>query len=182
MPPENLCSLNFMAQILSGKKFAFFQFEVCHFRLAFPRSITIKLLAQKIEGNEGVLRYLPDKPAKNVSKEYLVTVINTYQPSFLPNLIKEIEAQKAVKAKAKEPEVIELTPDMADLLEKMQGLTLGRINPRSLSNMRVGAKKSTRREFTARQELMTVFDNTEVRRNDCAYIHAASKLTRRHFL
>ena len=74
--------------------------------------------------------------------------MNTFDPAFLPALVKEVEEEKSLRsAKNKADDYIELSAEVTDLLGKLQGLSIGHYNPRSLASMRANTKKRTRRQY-----------------------------------
>ena len=104
-----------MGKILASKKRAFLNFEVCPVKVEYPKKITMKVVLKKCEEFPGLLQYLPDDYAKHVSKDYLFTLVNTWDPSFFPTIVEEVSKKLALKNPAK-PQFVELSKDMMDLL------------------------------------------------------------------
>lgn len=48
------------------------------------------MILDKVKLSPAALRYLPDHPDTHVTKDYLVTVVNTIDPSFLTAIIEEL--------------------------------------------------------------------------------------------
>ena len=93
LPPESLCTLQFMGQILSGTKKAFQVFEVCPINVStkIQKVLTIDLVCKKIAASPDILQYLPDEPTTHVTKNFLYAIINTLDLIFFPNAEIEIE-------------------------------------------------------------------------------------------
>ena len=166
LPPEHLCTLGFMGQILSAKKKAFLNFEVCPIKVDYPKKITLKLVVAKVATLKGLLRFLPDDYQKHVTKDYLFTLVNTYDPSFFPTITEEVERAKTVKNTEK-PQLVELDVEMLELLKKMQDFNIAKVNPRSLTALKVNARKRTRKAFEADAELTTMIDTKSARAKEC---------------
>jgi hypothetical protein len=94
-----------MGDILKKKKLAVHKFEVIPYALdrKYEKILTIKRLVTIAKGNKVLEKYLPDDADKHVTKEWLVSLINTIDQSLFPKLIQEIDAQN-VKSKPRKLE------------------------------------------------------------------------------
>jgi hypothetical protein len=97
-----------------------------------------------IEPNQAAKAYLPDNPANHVNKDYLITVINTLDPQFLPKLITEIEEKKLFKPKHVE-EHFQVDKEMFELLQSLNCFSLEHINLQSLSSIKSGNQLKRKR-------------------------------------
>jgi hypothetical protein len=50
------------------------------FTAEYSNVLTIKRILAAISDQPNVLRYLPDNPAAHVSRQYLITIVNTLDP------------------------------------------------------------------------------------------------------
>lgn len=82
------------------------------------RILTISLLLKKIEKNTKIQKYLPDEPAKHITKEFLLGVLNTLSPDFMHKVIGEVEEHLAKNKKQKPPNEIQIDTGMLELLRK----------------------------------------------------------------
>ena len=67
-----------------------------------------------LQSDEKFMRYFPKKMAKGrvPDREYFFNLVNTFQPSYLQQIIKHANSQRnSVEAEAMEKEVIEITDD-----------------------------------------------------------------------
>ena len=81
-----------------------------------------------------------------MSKEFLLSIINTLDVHFFPSVEKEIErklqAKKNPTHKIEEKIVIE--PHMLELLRKFEAFRIGKPNPRALAGIKTQSRKRTR--------------------------------------
>jgi hypothetical protein len=136
-----------MGLILRGEKKAYSNFEVVPVKVDYPHIITIKRVLEKVSGFNQLRKYLPDNATSVITKDYLFTLVNTWDPSFFPRVTAEVESGSMIK-KPIRPLFVELAPDMVELLQKLQHFHIGVTNPRSLAGLKVGSKKRTRKEHT----------------------------------
>lgn len=95
LPNSEMCTLEFMSKLLSGKKKAFQMFEICLVSVPtrVKKFLTIDLLMSKLEDNFTIMSYLPDDARTHINKEYLYTIVNTLDANFFPTVEREIEAK-----------------------------------------------------------------------------------------
>ena len=60
----------------------------------YSRVLTISRLLDKVGNDQSILRYLPDNPKSHVTQLFLYTILNTLDPSFIPNAQAEIDQMK----------------------------------------------------------------------------------------
>lgn len=98
LPCYSQCTLSYLRDILSGKKSVLFRYEVIPVEVPYPQIITLKSVLEKVKEDQFVLQYLPDDPAKHVTKVWLFNVINSIDPSFFTRLVTEVEKNKVKPA------------------------------------------------------------------------------------
>lgn len=94
LPPENIITVEFLAKILKGTKKAFRNWEVIPVHVPYKNKITMKLVFAKIAGVETILRYLPDDPSIHCTRDYLYTIVNTFDPQFFMTFIQGVERHR----------------------------------------------------------------------------------------
>ena len=80
LPPWRIVTVDFMGKILKGKKKAFRNWEVIPVRVPFKNRITMKFVNSKITDVASIQSYLPDEPATHCTREYIFTIVNTFDP------------------------------------------------------------------------------------------------------
>jgi len=60
----------------------------------YKQMITIKIVCDKIKGHASILSHLPNDPEFHVTRDYLFTIVNSFDHSFFKNAIEEIENKK----------------------------------------------------------------------------------------
>jgi hypothetical protein len=103
---------------LKGTKRAYSNFEVVPIKVDFPHVITIKRVLKQVGENATFKKFLPDNATNSITKAYLFTLVNTWDPSFFPRLMAEIEAS-AITKKPEKPQYVEMTPEMLEVLTRM---------------------------------------------------------------
>jgi hypothetical protein len=120
---------------------------------------------------------LPDNVCVQARKDYLFTLINTFDPNFFPRLIDEVENLKLAKNPRK-PQTVEISDDMLQLLQRFSDIQLHRSSARSLASLKMpNRSKRTRREFDTGMTFHTLIDQAEERRTKCkdARVNTSSK-------
>ena len=161
-----MCGLDYMQGILAGRVKVLHNFEICRTRVPYPQTITKKLVIEKVQDNDVIKKYLPTDPNRQASKEWLFDVVATLDPTFFPKLVKEVEASKVKKA-GKPESMVEVTPEMLELIEKFQSFSISKTNSRSLAGLGTGRsmKKRNRKEYTRERDFATRFEAREDRVN-----------------
>ena len=108
LPPQDRCSLEFMGQILKGKKKALKNRQLVPVRVLNRTYITVDKVLKQIKGNPKFMDYLPDKP-KTAGRTFIFNLVNTIEPSYFPNALEEIEHLQIAKSKKAKDEYIECT-------------------------------------------------------------------------
>lgn len=94
LPPFNLCSFEFLNQIMSKKKLVFKNVEVKISNVPQYKALTTERIYNMAYSSDRAKRYLPDPErvsSKRSSREYLCNIMNTLDEHFFQQAIKEIE-------------------------------------------------------------------------------------------
>lgn len=102
---------------------------------------------QKVIANKEMLKYLPDSPDTTVTKDYLLTIINSLDVGFFPKVVDEIEQIMPHKPKHTNA-VVEISPGMYETLKQISYTVKIRNSKHSLKGMVKGARtpKRTRKD------------------------------------
>ena len=111
LPPQDRCSLEFMGQILKGKKKAIKNRNMVPVRVSNRTYITVDKVLKQIRSNPKFMVYLPDKP-KTAGRTFIFNVVNTIDPTYFPSALEEIEHLHIAKTKKSKDEFIECTQEM----------------------------------------------------------------------
>lgn len=130
-----------MAKILKGTKKAFRNWEVIQVRVPYKNKITMKLVFKKIAGVDSIIKYLPDDPITHCNRDYLYTIVNTFDPQFFMSCIDGVERHRLKNRASKEEQVVEMDPQMLKVMERLSDFNIGHQNPRSLAMMKIDSKK-----------------------------------------
>ena len=105
---------DFLKEILTNQK-ALLRLDQVK-RISVPQfdELSVIKLWPMLQSDEKFMRYFPKKMAKGrvPDREYFFNLVNTFQPSYLQQIIKHANSQRnSVEAEAMEKEVIEITDD-----------------------------------------------------------------------
>lgn len=89
------CSLAYLAAILQKKKLAFQVWETTPVNIPsrIARVLTLERLLSKVKDNAHVMLYLPDDPRTHAPKEFVTTVLNSIDSSFMKRCQDEVVAK-----------------------------------------------------------------------------------------
>ena len=73
---------------------------------------------EKVGKEKFALSYLPDAPSSHVSLDFLYTVLNTLDSNFFIRVVDEFDAKYGAKLGKKPEKVLEVVPEMLNLLER----------------------------------------------------------------
>jgi len=77
----------------------------------------IKFVSEKVAVIPTILRYLPDSPQSTCSRDYLFTILNTFDPELFLTCINKVEALCKVNRASKKEETVEIDPEMLKVME-----------------------------------------------------------------
>ena len=109
------------------------------------RYLTIDRVLEKLKDQPVALRYLPDEPRTHVTREYLYTVVNTLDCSFLPAAQKEIEQQHLARLTKKEDKTIAIDEQILSVIEDFAKLNVSRSSKSSLGGITGAPRKRARK-------------------------------------
>lgn len=100
MQSEAYSTINFMKDILSGKKKFFRRNEIKPVLVPMNPALSVKRVIEMVKKSKLIMNYLPNANElchERISREYLFTIINTLDPDFFPGAIAELEERIAKK-------------------------------------------------------------------------------------
>ena len=115
VPAKAFCTMEFMGQVLKGKKKLFTMDQIRPVSVPFQRKITIQAIAEKIGDREDIMVFLPDNYKQNINRDFLFNVVNTAVPTFFPRVVAELERVASLERKDKD-EKVDIDPQMYELL------------------------------------------------------------------
>lgn len=107
--------------MLSKTKRVFTTSQIAIPNLPDLQCLSIKKLLEVAKKCGTTQLYLPDLEdlqPKKVSKRFIAAIINTVDPAFMKDALKQYEADRMTNKEKKEAKIIEIDPEMLDLLQK----------------------------------------------------------------
>ena len=121
MPELRNCSLEFLKDILAGKKRYFMLHEVIIVRVPICPELTVEKILARVQAHKEIMQYLPDPPDKGkyyVERHFLFTIINTLDRRFFKEALAEIGVHRAHKSAEEEKAFVEIDPHIFELIEQ----------------------------------------------------------------
>ena len=123
---------------------------------------------KKIAGVDSIIKYLPDDPITHCNRDYLYTIVNTFDPQFFMSCIDGVERHRLKNRASKEEQVVEMDPEMLKVMERLSDFNIGHQNPRSLAMMKIDSKKKRKRaDVQCDFEIDTMISANIARREVC---------------
>lgn len=119
LPPYRLCGFDFLKDILRRKKSVFKTNEIVIPNLPVLQHLSVQKLIDKAKKNATVMQYLPDEEsltAKRTNKQFIAAIINTLDPRFIPDALKQHADSKLNKSSRGQPATIEIDKEMLEVL------------------------------------------------------------------
>ena len=120
------------------------------------KTLSLKHVLQYAVSDRKISGYLPDlivDSEPHVDREFVFTIVNTCDPSYFPAQLARIEKEKLDSAQRLEEDVIEVRPEIMQLLEQFGASAFKSANKascaRSLALLKKKGKKRSRAEFEA---------------------------------
>jgi hypothetical protein len=127
LPPERDCPIDFLRDILTGKKKYFKNNDIPYFHMQKLEHITIKNVMKKVYDVPDVRIYLPDyrtKPEKHMNRDYLFAILNKLDPSYFNRVTTEVESRRKPKpADENKIETISVKQELFDVLKSIRHMT-----------------------------------------------------------
>jgi len=118
LPIETMVPTAFLMQVLDGSKQVYDIDAVLAISIPVNRFTTKKKLARLIELNHELKAYFPDNPITHCDRQFMVDVINTYDPEFFKGALEEVNTFLLENAKKKN-QTVPLSSRMYGILQKM---------------------------------------------------------------
>ena len=137
LPEYRNCSLEFLKDILAGKKRYFMLHEVVIVRVPICPELTVEKILQRVQPYKEIMQYLPDPPEKGkyyVERHFLFTIINTLDRRFFKEALAEIGEHRAHKREEEDKGCVEIDSHLFELIEQCQS---------RMSGQRLAASKRT---------------------------------------
>jgi hypothetical protein len=148
-----VCTIDFLRQILDGRKQYFLNKEVPYIYMQKMERVTVKNVLDKVYERPEVRVYLPDytdHADKYMNRDFLFSIVNKLDPTFFTRVTSEVGVRRRAKqAEVKETQ-IEIKPDLLKILQEAQREYRQREshgNARALQSMLASKKKRKRREM-----------------------------------
>ena len=93
--------MEFIKDVLSGKKSFFLQKDIRMMKIPKCPEITVDRVLQQVRGIKEIMKYLPDIPLAGkyyIEREFLFSVVNTVDPDYFRLALAELEARRSVKS------------------------------------------------------------------------------------
>ena len=93
--------MEFIKDVLSGKKSFFLQKDIRMMKIPKCPEITVDRVLQQVRGIKEIMKYLPDIPLVGkhyIEREFLFSVVNTVDPDYFRLALAELEARWSVKS------------------------------------------------------------------------------------
>jgi hypothetical protein len=100
LPPKRLCSIQFLRDILSGKKKYFYTHDIAMINVCRIEHLTVKSVLDKIYNMPDVRVYLPDfdtEPEKRINRDYLFAIVHKLDPSFFKRVTEELHTKQRLR-------------------------------------------------------------------------------------
>lgn len=93
--------MEFLKDVLSGKKSYFLQKDIRIMKIPKCPEITVDRVLQQVKGQKDVMKYLPDIPLAGkhyIERDFLFSIVNTVDPDYFRSALAELEARRTVKS------------------------------------------------------------------------------------
>ena len=90
LPCESMITTEFMVQVLRGEKHTFKIDEIETIHIPVNRYTSKPRLEKLAQLNPDLMKYLPGDPKTQCDRQFLIDIINTYDPAFFRGAIAEI--------------------------------------------------------------------------------------------
>ena len=127
--------------------------------MAIPRykSVTIKTMTHFCLNHSVLKKYLPtleDNDDPHIDRRFLVSIINTVDPTYFPHKLRQIEDQRKLANERVQKDLIEVQPEILTLLETYGSSHIRYKNSpgaaRAFAALKTSAKKRTYANFAAK--------------------------------
>lgn len=159
LPPKHMCTIEFLKQILQGKKSYFLNHDVPYVYVQKLERLTIKNVMEKVYDVPEVRQYLPDYPEhadRYMNRDFLFSIVNRIDSSFFRRVTSEIGARRKEKKAEEKPQTLEIQPDLLRILKEAQQeirMRESHGDRRAMTSMLTSTKKRKRRELDQEHKL-----------------------------
>ena len=145
LPPYHLTSMEFLKEVLAGRKRVLLRSQIKPVSVPVTRYITTARVLALAKQEPRIMQYIPDRPnlrACHVSREFLFNIVNTLDSEFFPEVLNQVEKYRTEGKGSKKPRLVEIDPEMAELFEKLKGTFYRKPGGRSMmGNLLTTSKK-----------------------------------------
>lgn len=123
LPRLRNCSMEFIKDILCGKKKYFLQKDILWLRVPMCPELTVDKVMMQVKEHNQVMAYLPDLPLNGklyVERDFLFAIVNTVDKNYFREALAEIETRRTTAYGQPGSGLIEIDKDLLELLESMQ--------------------------------------------------------------
>ena len=146
LPERRFCSMEFIRALLNGRKRYFKNDELRKVKVPRYKQLTYQRVIEHCAGKPTVMSYLPNQRLDGeptCDRDFLFTILNTLEPEYFPEQLREVEEEKKQRLQSKSEDVIEVKPEILELINAfdfpMKASSKG--SSRALCLLKMGAKK-----------------------------------------
>ena len=140
--------MEFLRALLNGRKRYFKNDSVRKVNVPRYKQLTLSKVLDHCIAKPELLRYIPNFPMGgevHVDRDFLFTIVNTLDPQFFPAQLRAIEEVKREKCANVEEDIIEVKPEIMELLNAFDcPLKSSRGSSRALCMLKKNSKKRRR--------------------------------------
>ena len=151
--------MDFLREILSGKKKYFLQSEISHIIVPTFPELTVARVIKMVREHKSVMQYLPtvsEDGKQYIERDFLFDIVNTCDPKFFRDALAELEARRGAKAAEEQKSFVEIDSNIFNLLQQCQSRLTGSkmaSSKRAMHALTSGAPMRQKPKRTPVQEL-----------------------------
>ena len=92
--------MNFIKDILCGKKKYFLRREIISLKVPTCPELTVKIVMEQVKAHQQIMVYLPDfknGATINIDRDFLFCILNTIDQQYFRQALAEIETRRTAK-------------------------------------------------------------------------------------
>ena len=144
LPERRYCTMEYIRALLNGRKRYFKNDELRKVKVPRYKQLTFTKVLDYCSGKPTMMSYLPNQRLDGeptCDREFLFTILNTLDPDYFPAQLRAVEEEKKEKMESKSEDVIEVRPEIMDLINAFDYPIKSKGSGRALCMLKMGAKK-----------------------------------------
>ena len=136
--------MEFVRALLNGRKRYFKNDELRKVKVPRYKQLTYLKVLDHCTSKPTVMSYIPNQRLDGeptCDREFLFTILNTLDPDYFPAQLRAVEEEKKQRMESKSEDVIEVRPEIMDLINAFDCPTKSKGSGRALCMLKMGAKK-----------------------------------------